>query len=145
MGRRAKNKQGDPRPLNEFQEKRDRRDSSKKLGKRKAETTEEDVTSKRPAKKLKETEGKKPTTKTKEGKKVAFAKTSDSVNKSALVKDKKGKRKQESEDEDEDVMVEDGGSSEGWEDVDEDDLKTQRKYVQSSPIFIFYRPLCSVS
>lgn len=128
MGRRAKNKQGDPRPLPEFQEKGNRRDSSRKSGKRKAEAPEEDALSKRPAKKLKEAEGKKVTTKTKN---VSFAKekNSDNGNKSAPVKDKKGKRKQESEDEDEDELVEDDGDSEGWEDVDEDEVKDQRKYV----------------
>lgn len=121
MGRRAKNKQGDPRPFEDAQEKGNRKESSKKLGKRKAEAPEEDVSSKRPVKKTKtKEEGK--------GKKVAFAKekTSDKKTKSAPVKDKKGKRKQESEDEDE--LVEDAGSSEGWEDVeDKDDLQTQRK------------------
>lgn len=111
MGRRAKNKQGDPRPFEDAQEKGNRKESSKKLGKRKAEAPEEDVSSKRPVKKTKtKEEGK--------GKKVAFAKEKTS--------DKKGKRKQESEDEDE--LVEDAGSSEGWEDVeDKDDLQTQRK------------------
>ena len=128
MGRRAKNKQGDPQPLEApQQEKRDRKESSKKLGKRKAEAPEEDVSSKRPVKKLKEAEGKKTKTKEEKGKKVAFAKdkSKDKKTKSAPVKDKKGKKKQESEDEDE--LIEDGGSSEGWEDVEEGDLQAQRK------------------
>ena len=130
MGRRAKNKQGDPQPLEApQQEKRDRKESSKKLGKRKAEAPEEDVSSKRPVKKLKEAEGKKGKTNAKEekGKKVSFAKdkSKDKKTKLAPVKDKKGKKKQESEDEDE--LIEDGGSSEGWEDVEEGDLQAQRK------------------
>ena len=53
MGRRAKNKQGDPSPLIEVQESAGR-PSQKKLGKRKADEVE--TGSKRPAKKAKETE-----------------------------------------------------------------------------------------
>lgn len=130
MGRRAKNKQGDPRPLvEEFQDKGSGK-SSKKLGKRKAEVQEEDAPSKRPVKKLKESEAKK--SKANEdgkSKKVAFAKEKSAdkkKSKAAPPKDKKGKRKQESEEADE--LVEDGGSSEGWEDVEgEDSLQAQQK------------------
>lgn len=52
MGRRAKNKQGDPKPL---QEDASNKPSQKKLGKRKADSSDrKDSVSKRPAKKVKQ-------------------------------------------------------------------------------------------
>lgn len=116
MGRRAKNKQGDPAPLadaNGFAGK----PSAKKLGKRKAEA--EDDVSKRPAKKVKEVEGKKADKKVL-GKKVEAKKPKGPAAKSAPAK----KARESSED------LEEGGSSEGWEDVeDAGDVKAQAKCV----------------
>ncbi|TFK83477.1 NOL1/NOP2/sun family putative RNA met [Polyporus arcularius HHB13444] len=117
MGRRAKNKQGDPRPIDQAYDK----PSQKKLGKRKAD--EVDSGAKRPAKKVKENAvkpSKAPVAvngKTKSALKVA---------KPRVDQPKPKKQKQARfEDEDED---EGAGSSEGWEDVDDDgDLKAQAK------------------
>ncbi|CAL1704903.1 unnamed protein product [Somion occarium] len=130
MGRRAKNKQGDPTPLDVNGK------PFRKLGKRKAEAGDDSL-SKRPVKKLKETEGKTDKVKNKEKelkpKKVTLVKEktpsakSKPSSASAKVKSSstKGKRKQELES-DEDEGVEDGGTSEGWEDVEED-IEVQKK------------------
>ncbi|KAI0093598.1 NOL1/NOP2/sun family-domain-containing protein [Irpex rosettiformis] len=129
MGRRAKNKQGDPTPL------ADREVnglSAKKLGKRKAEFDDEGVKGglgKRPVKKVKEAvksktvkvvEGK---GKKVDGKKGVKRKKEGEVTK----KSKKAVVVDEDESEGGDEEMEDEGSSEGWEDVDEDELQTQRK------------------
>ncbi|KAL4253893.1 class I-like SAM-binding methyltransferase superfamily protein [Abortiporus biennis] len=121
MGRRAKNKQGDPSPLTEVTADNGAsgRLSAKKLGKRKADV-EEDVLTKRPSKKVKETEGKKGAKDVKvEKKKSGKEKTG---------KTKKSKKVTVEEDEDDEMVVEEGEGSEGWEDVDDDDdLKAQAK------------------
>lgn len=121
MGRRAKNKQGDPSPLTEVTADNGAsgRLSEKKLGKRKADV-EEDVLTKRPSKKVKETEGKKGAKDVKvEKKKSGKEKTG---------KTKKSKKVTVEEGEDDEMVVEEGEGSEGWEDVDDDDdLKTQAK------------------
>ncbi|RPD66283.1 NOL1/NOP2/sun family putative RNA met [Lentinus tigrinus ALCF2SS1-7] len=117
MGRRAKNKQGDPQPLAQAQD--NARPSQKKLGKRKAD--EVDSGAKRPAKKVKESAAKPAKTpaatkgKEKSALKVAKGKADQP----------KPKKQKQARFEDEDDGA---GSSEGWEDVDEDsDLKTQAK------------------
>lgn len=113
MGRRAKNKQGDPAPIGD----RENRPSQKKLGKRKAEDVE--VPSKRPTKKARESDVKpvKPSL-------VKGKSKSEPKSKSDKPKAKTQKRAH-FEDEDEGA-----GSSEGWEDVDSDgDLKAHAKYV----------------
>ncbi|KAI0636833.1 NOL1/NOP2/sun family-domain-containing protein [Trametes polyzona] len=121
MGRRAKNKQGDPTPLHEVRENAGK-PSQKKLGKRKAEEVE--APSKRPAKKARESEGKPPKSAPSKGKPKAALKDS------AKAKAGKPKPKQQKqtrfEDEDEDEGA--GSSSEGWEDVEDDgDLQTQAR------------------
>ncbi|KAI8998510.1 NOL1/NOP2/sun family-domain-containing protein [Trametes punicea] len=117
MGRRAKNKQGDPTPLAEVQENTGR-PSQKKLGKRKADDV--DSTSKRPAKKAREGEGKPAKSVIADGKEKNISKGG------AKTKSDKPKVKPKQarfEDEDEGA-----GSSEGWEDVEDDeDLQTQAK------------------
>ena len=119
MGRRAKNKQGDPSPLLEVQENAGR-PSQKKLGKRKADDVE---TTKRPAKKARESEGKPPKPSALKGKEKSSVKV---ATKAKSAKPKPAKQKQARfEDEDEGA-----GSSEGWEDVEDDGgLKAQAKYV----------------
>ncbi len=127
MGRRAKNKQGDPRPIDQAYDK----PSQKKLGKRKAD--EVDSGAKRPAKKVKEN-----AVKPLKAPVAANGKTKSAlkVAKPRADQPKPKKQKQarfEDEDEDED---EGAGSSEGWEDVDDDgDLKAQAKcvFLSSSP------------
>ncbi|THH19393.1 hypothetical protein EW146_g1758 [Bondarzewia mesenterica] len=98
MGRRAKNKQGNPEPISPLYE--NAKPSQKKLGKRKAEP--ETHESRRPAKKAKEAAGK--------GKVVAKGKE--------LKQKSKGGKASGKDVED----AEEGGSSEGWEDAD---LKTE--------------------
>ncbi|KAI0665127.1 NOL1/NOP2/sun family-domain-containing protein [Cubamyces menziesii] len=117
MGRRAKNKQGDPSPLLEVQENAGR-PSQKKLGKRKADDVE---TTKRPAKKARESEGKPPKPSALKGKEKSSVKV---ATKAKPTKPKPAKQKQARfEDEDEGA-----GSSEGWEDVEDDEgLKAQAK------------------
>ncbi|KAI0695935.1 NOL1/NOP2/sun family-domain-containing protein [Cytidiella melzeri] len=128
MGRRAKNKQGDPAPFAEVngQAGVSGRPSAKKLGKRKAEFDddvvgngkEETVVSRRPTKKVRESkEGKE--VKGKKGVEGKKAAKSDAVSK---------KSKHQAVEEEEEVEVEEDGGSEGWEDVeDEDGLQVQRK------------------
>ncbi|KZV64333.1 NOL1/NOP2/sun family RNA met [Peniophora sp. CONT] len=104
MGRRAKNKQGDPAPLGD---KNAPRESAKKLGKRKAEP-EAASESKRPAKKAKESSSG-----------AVVSKAKQSKGKTAKTK---GQAKGESWD-----GLPDGGS-EGWEDVEDDaNAKAQTK------------------
>ena len=124
MGRRAKNKQGDPEPI-EGANGAGARPSAKKLGKRKAEV-EGDATSKRPAKKLKEE------VRPKKGadKKSVATKEQVKKTKGPLLPKKAPlkKRKDESEESEEDDEDAEGASSAGWEDV-EDDVKAEAKYV----------------
>ncbi|GJE87185.1 NOL1/NOP2/sun family putative RNA methylase [Phanerochaete sordida] len=118
MGRRAKNKQGAPEPLEDAHA--GARPSAKKLGKRKADG--DDDAPKRPAKKLREADVKK-------GKGAPKALAKKGVEKKGKAPTKAAKKVQESEDEDgdEDELMQ-GGSSEGWEDVDEDfDTKAEAK------------------
>lgn len=121
MGRRAKNKQGNPVPLAEVNGAAGGgRPSAKKLGKRKAafddEGGKELSLSKRPTKKVKESESGKGKGKDASGKKGANVKTTKS---SVALGTKKRKDV---------VEQEEGGSSEGWEDVEDDDnFKTQTK------------------
>lgn len=127
MGRRAKNKQGDPAPLRDPS---DPKPSYKKPGKRKAD--DDAPPAKRPAKKVKEAAEPVPTLKksrtTKPGKSTAAhalpaAKGSRSHGDSGT----KSKKKVAVVEEDEDVLSA-GGDSEGWEDVnDEDNLQAQAK------------------
>ncbi|KAL7283507.1 hypothetical protein ACG7TL_002940 [Trametes sanguinea] len=118
MGRRAKNKQGDPSPIVDAQE-NGGRPSQKKLGKRKADDVE--TTAKRPAKKPRESEGKAAKSPAAKGKEKGAAK---GALKSKSDKPKQKQQKQARfEDEDEGA-----GSSEGWEDVEDDeDLQAQAK------------------
>ncbi|KAI0082735.1 NOL1/NOP2/sun family putative RNA met [Panus rudis PR-1116 ss-1] len=117
MGRRAKNKQGDPTPIDEPSA--NGRQSAKKLGKRKAEV-EDESSSRRPVKKAREGDKSK-------GKSVkpALVGGKGATKKSkvdAKSNGSKAKRKPVENDE-----VVDEGSSEGWEDVEDDDLKAQSK------------------
>lgn len=122
MGRRAKNKQGNPEPLVEVNGQAGR-PSAKKLGKRKAEFEDDarEALSKRPAKKIKESE------KSKGGKGGKGGKVQASATKKAAPKADKavsGKKKREAVQEED----EEGGSGDGWEDVDEEeDLKTHTR------------------
>ncbi|TFY76701.1 hypothetical protein EWM64_g7311, partial [Hericium alpestre] len=112
MGRRAKNKQGDPESIVP----RDTKPSQKKLGKRKAEPAADE--SKRPVKKAKDTavaSGKKAVKEKLGGKKAEPVKT-------------KGKSTGKQAESWDDVDVGEGASNEGWEDVDDEaDLKAQAK------------------
>ncbi|VDB82742.1 unnamed protein product [Peniophora sp. CBMAI 1063] len=105
MGRRAKNKQGDPAPL---VDKNAPRESAKKLGKRKADP-EATPESKRPAKKAKES--------------ASGATSKPKASKGKVAKGKpQAKAKGESWDD-----LPDGGS-EGWEDVEDNaNIKAQTK------------------
>jgi 25S rRNA (cytosine2870-C5)-methyltransferase len=119
MGRRAKNKQGDPAPLRDPTEERP---SSKKLGKRKA-APEPDNSAKRPAKKAREAKSVTLEKSANEAKvpKSTSAKASKGAKLEKAVK-KKAPVKEDIE------LEEDGGSSEGWEDVDDGaDLKAQAR------------------
>ena len=133
MGRRAKNKQGDPEPFADANGAA-ARPSAKKLGKRKAER--EDAVSKRPVKKMKEEvqskEGMEKKGSTKKEVQMQKSKTA------ARVKAPPKKRKQEeSEDEEEDDDLEEGASSAGWEDVeDEYDVQAEAKCAQSSTVYL---------
>lgn len=121
MGRRAKNKQGDPAPIGD----RENRPSQKKLGKRKADDVAE-APSKRPAKKARESDAKPAKPSLVKGKPKSEPKGEPKA-KSDKPKAKTQKRAH-FEDEDEGA-----GSSEGWEDVDSDgDLKAHAKYVSLS-------------
>lgn len=120
MGRRAKNKQGNPEPLAQVLE-NEPRPSSKKLGKRKAEETDvKEGLSKRPVKKARESTGNGNAT-AKNSQDNGRVDKGGVKAKAALSKSKtKGKRRKEDD--------EDEGSSEGWEDVqDEGDLRAQAK------------------
>ena len=109
MGRRAKNKQGDPPPLVEVQANAAPRPSAKKLGKRKADP-EDHASTKRPTKKTRESQGKKG------GTKVSKNSTSDKPS---------GKRRKTVEDE--------SASSDGWENVEDDtDLESPGWHGSSS-------------
>ncbi|KAI0341733.1 NOL1/NOP2/sun family putative RNA met [Trametopsis cervina] len=133
MGRRAKNKQGDPKPFAEVNGHANGRPgpSAKKLGKRKAEFEDtdadaamdvdaKDASHKRPAKKGKvevKPKGRKEKEQPVERKKV-LGKPGKTTAAATKQKPKGAKEKD----------AQDGGSSEGWEDVDdEDDLKAQTK------------------
>ena len=112
MGRRAKNKQGNPAPLAESQEKLGR-PSAKKLGKRKADT-EGDSTNKRPTKRSRESDPRPP-------KRVQHAK-GGRESASGPTPSIKAKRKPTIAEE------ADSDSGDGWEDVqDAEDVKTQAK------------------
>ncbi|KAJ3476497.1 hypothetical protein NLI96_g11117 [Meripilus lineatus] len=109
MGRRAKNKQSDPAPFAEVQSNAAPRPSAKKLGKRKAEV-EDDAVTKRPSKKVKETQNKQTSSKVK-GKEAS----------------KSGKLSKSKEKSNKPIIEDEGGSSEGWEDVDDDmDLEASK-------------------
>ena len=99
MGRRAKNKQGPPAPLE------DDSHSTKKLGKRKA-PADGDIESPKSAKKVKNADGK--------GK----SKPVQAGKENARKKGKKSKAKAADSDDD-------AGS--GWEDVEDDDIKAKAK------------------
>ena len=113
MGRRAKNKQSAPEPLDAKPT-----PSSKKLGKRKADSDDLDgKQSQRPSKKVKDGQGN-PKPKTK------------GTSKPIKGSKKKGKS----------VSFDDQDSGDGWEDVDDDvDLKTHVKYVVLVIFFSIYR------
>lgn len=116
MGRRAKNKQGDPEPFAEVSANGDARPSAKKLGKRKAVDVQDD-SSKRPAKKFKDAPSKKSAQK--ESVPKVKSKDSKSIASKPPAKSKRKKAEVESDEE---------GNSEGWEDVqDGDDIETHRK------------------
>lgn len=116
MGRRAKNKQGDPEPISQD---RSARPSGKRLGKRKAEADVDakDGPSKRPAKKAREHEEKSSRKEQNGGKTGSIAKE---IKKAASKPKVKRKAQEESEGE---------SSSEGWEGVRDDDIKAPVKYV----------------
>lgn len=128
MGRRAKNKQGDPEPIVDANG-AGARPSAKKLGKRKAEV-EGDATSKRPAKKLKEEVRPKKGAADKKG---MTAKEQKKKTKGPVLSQKapQKKRKDESEESEEDDEDAEGASSAGWEDV-EDDVKAEARCVPYS-------------
>lgn len=132
MGRRAKNKQGDPAPLAEVNGQAGR-PSAKKLGKRKAEFEDDarGALSKRPVKKIKESVKSKPG-------KGGLAKFEETKKGPAKVdKAPLGKKKPKAvEDEDEEQEEEsEGGSSAGWEDInDDEDPEAQRKCVYCRPL-----------
>lgn len=127
MGRRAKNKQGDPTPLVDANA-QGARPSAKKLGKRKADAEDDarEVVSKRPAKKMKED--------VKKGEKKGTAKK-QAPKKGAAPKASKKVEESEDEELDEDEVME-SGSSEGWEDVEDADIEAEAKCV-----YRLYRPL----
>lgn len=115
MGRRAKNKQGDPKPLAS-----DERPASQKLGKRKAAPEAEGNASKRPAKKARDSESVKP------AKKVKILEPKESKVKTKKATSQKPEKRKLSVQED--FAVADSEESEGWEDVeDEDELRAQAK------------------
>lgn len=132
MGRRAKHKQGAPEPLAEANGQTGR-PSAKKLGKRKAEFEDDsrEPLSKRPTKKAKESE------KGKVGKSAKSKPSAAETKNGAKVKADKapsGKKKHKAVEEDEeeqaDAEVDEGGSSAGWEDVEDGgDFAAQTKYV----------------
>ncbi|KAI0831454.1 NOL1/NOP2/sun family-domain-containing protein [Trametes gibbosa] len=109
MGRRAKNKQGDPSPLADARENAGR-PSQKKLGKRKADDVE--APSKRPAKKARESDIKPAKSAS------AKPKPSEKVETKAKSEKPKPKKSKQARFADQD---EGAGSSEGWEDVEEDE------------------------
>ncbi|KAJ3551994.1 hypothetical protein NM688_g4392 [Phlebia brevispora] len=119
MGRRAKNKQGNPEPLADSRPNAQAtKPSAKKLGKRKAEVEDDghDTQSKRPAKKMKEVESAVNVSK------KAGEKATSKLKKTEKAKIGKTKRKPEDEEH------EAGTSSEGWEDVDDEyDLEKEAK------------------
>ena len=126
MGRRAKHKQSDPKPLLDSKENVGK-PSQKKLGKRKADAdfdgAREDLI-KRPAKKARESlsNGEKGQAKSK-GKKVAFAGEAAPT----PAKKTKGKHKEPVAEESEESEESD---SDAWENVeDEDDVKAQARSV----------------
>ncbi|EKM55378.1 uncharacterized protein PHACADRAFT_255965 [Phanerochaete carnosa HHB-10118-sp] len=122
MGRRAKNKQGNPEPFAEANGQAGR-PSAKKLGKRKANADDAGgAASKRPTKKLKEQEAKLETQK-------GHAKKGNEKKGRTVPKAPVKKKQEESEDEDEDEdEVMESGSSEGWENVDDGyDVKTEAR------------------
>ncbi|EJF65985.1 NOL1/NOP2/sun family RNA met [Dichomitus squalens LYAD-421 SS1] len=118
MGRRAKNKQGDPSPLAEVKENAGR-PSQKKLGKRKADDV--DSANKRPAKKVKEGEARtdKPSKPT-----AAKGRATTASKNEGKARPVKSKSKKPSFEDD----AEGAGGSEGWEDVEDDgDLQQHAK------------------
>lgn len=120
MGRRAKNKQSDPAPFAEVQSNAAPRPSAKKLGKRKAEV-EDDAVTKRPSKKVKETQNKQTSSKVK-GKEAS----------------KSGKLSKSKEKSNKPIIEDEGGSSEGWEDVDDDmDLEASKQYATLISIHVY--------
>lgn len=127
MGRRAKNKQGDPAPLAEVNGQAGR-PSAKKLGKRKAEFQDDarEALSKRPVKKIKESEVSK-LGKGGQAKHEETKKGKAKVDKGPLGK-KKHKAVQDDDEEEEEAS--EGGSSAGWEDInDGENHEAQRKCV----------------
>ena len=116
MGRRARNKQGDPAPLIEVPANAPQRPSAKKLGKRKADT-EEDGFTKRPTKKSKEVKGGKGLTR--------VAKST----KSAEPQERRRKT----------VVVEDeSASSDGWENVEDDAELEASKRCAAIPLSFYH-------
>lgn len=120
MGRRAKNKQSDPAPFAEVQSNAAPRPSAKKLGKRKAEV-EDDPVAKRPSKKVKESQNRKTSSKVR--------------GKDATKNGKSNKAKEKSNIP---TIEDESGSSEGWEDVDDDmDLEASKQCATSIFIHIY--------
>lgn len=136
MGRRAKNKQGAPTP---YVDEAEQKPSAKKLGKRKAE---DEGVGKGDVKKAKkaatavqtvEKSGKSKTAKGKEKEKENVGVKATKKPKKDEKKKGKGKQVVEEDEEELDVDMEAGGSSEGWEDVDDGvDLKAEARSVHSS-------------
>ena len=126
MGRRAKNKQSAPEPLAEARPNvAPGKPSAKKLGKRKADVEDDapELSSKRPAKKARESEGG-------EKKKSAKKNTASAAKGTKTSTISPGKTKRRKVDEE---AEEGGDSSEGWEDVDDKfDVKKEAKWVLST-------------
>lgn len=114
MGRRAKHKQGAPAPYVDAAD--TQKPSAKKLGKRKAEDE-----GTRNVKKMKAgaSEGKSLSKGSGKGKENAGKVKGGKKGSQGVKTKRKEVEEEEEEDEDEDVEMAAGGSSEGWEDVEE--------------------------
>ena len=121
MGRRAKNKQADPKP---FEAETSSKPSQKKLGKRKADPSDgKDNLSKRPTKKVKEDDNQVPKV---ISKKKSKASPDSKERKTDGAPPAKAKRKHEPESEEEEGEE----SDQGWEDVESDaDISAAKKYA----------------
>lgn len=128
MGRRAKNKQADPKP---FEEDSSSKPSPKKLGKRKADSNDgKDNLSKRPSKKVKEDDDKDPKVISKKKSKTSLDSKERKTNGAPSAKVKR-KREPEPEEEHE--------SDQGWEDVESDaDISVAKKYVSPSIFMLLF-------